>query len=138
MGRRAAPFGRDLLDRRLGHQPPSSSTGVGGVWVDDQLHLSIGSPTDSRELDNGRLLTIHLDSSNDVVIIEGSVRGPTDDPDLSQLYAAKYDWNYRVAEYGPLTTVVPSKAIAWRTAGWAGRDGFQQSGAWTFPKPHAD
>ncbi|MFV0259288.1 MAG: hypothetical protein ACK5PP_12670 [Acidimicrobiales bacterium] len=35
--------------------------------------------------------------------------------------------------FGPLTLVEPVKVIAWRMDGWAGRDGFQATGRWTFP-----
>ena len=45
-------------------------------------------------------------------------------------YNVKYDWCYSVEEYGPLITIVPSTVIAWRSAEWAGRGGFQQAGRW--------
>ncbi|CAN5657968.1 hypothetical protein BH24ACT5_BH24ACT5_19960 [soil metagenome] len=55
------------------------------------------------------------------------------DSQLLNAYNAKYDWDYMVDEYGPFTLVEPAKVIAWRSAGWAGRDGFQATGRWTFP-----
>lgn len=74
--------------------------------------MRVGSPSIVRALEPGGLVTAHLDSSNDVVIVEGEAVGTTDDADLVGVYNAKYDWNYSVDEYGPLITVVPSKVIA--------------------------
>lgn len=113
-----------------GHPHPRP---VWGVWVGDRLHLSIGSPSIVHALEPGGLVTVHLDSSNDVVIVEGEAIGTTDDVDLVGVYNAKYDWSYSVNEYGPLITVLPSTVMAWRSAGWAGRDGFQATGRWQVP-----
>jgi hypothetical protein len=67
------------------------------------------------------------------VIVEGSAAGSAADSHLVDAYNAKYDWNYTVDEYGPFTLVEPAKVIAWRSTGWAGRDGFQATGRWVFP-----
>jgi hypothetical protein len=98
------------------------------------LHLSIGSPVINRQLaaDTAPIVTAHLESGTDVVILEGTVAGTTEDATLLELYDAKYDWNYTVEEYGPLTTVVPTTVVAWRSAGWAGRESFRTAGKWTF------
>jgi hypothetical protein len=105
-----------------------------GLWVDHRLHLSIGSPVINRQLAarDGPALTAHLESGTDVVILEGTVAGTTDDPALLERYDAKYDWNYTVEEYGPLTSVVPTTVIAWRSAGWAGRESFRTASKWGF------
>lgn len=103
---------------------------VWGVWIDRTLHLSIGSPTVIGDLRQNPLVSVHLDSGTDVVILEGAVTGSTGDAELLRVYDAKYDWEYDVDEYGPLTSIAPSKIMAWRSAGWAGRDGFQQAGRW--------
>jgi hypothetical protein len=105
---------------------------VWGVWVDEWLHLSIGSPVVARLLERNPDVTVHLDSSNDVVIVEGTAVGRTDDLAVLRAYNEKYDWNYTVDEYGPLTRIAPTSALAWRSTGWAGRDGFQQTGRWRF------
>jgi hypothetical protein len=47
-------------------------------------------------------------------------------------YDKKYDWRYDVDVYGPLTAIAPVTVLAWRSAGWAGRDGFKASGRWRF------
>jgi hypothetical protein len=106
---------------------------VWGIWNERRLVLSIGSPVIRRLVEKDAPVTIHLESGTDVVIVEGVVAGPTDHADMITAYDAKYDWSYDVAEYGPLTVVVPTAVLAWRTAGWAGRDSFQQTGRWTFP-----
>ncbi len=105
---------------------------VWGVWTDNTLNLSIGSPTVTGDVEQHPLVSVHLDSGTDVVIVEGAVTGSTEDLDLLRSYDVKYDWDYAVDEYGPLTKVAPSKIMAWRSAGWAGRDGFQQTGRWRF------
>jgi len=113
---------------------------VWGVWHERRLHLSIGSPALRRALDEPRAVTVHLDSGTDVVLVEGTTRpvgpGGTAQP-LIDAYNAKYDWDYRVAEYGDLLAVDPGKVLAWRSAGWAGRDGFSATGCWLFRRRDA-
>lgn len=108
---------------------------VWGVWDDRRLHLSIGSPAIKAAARPGRRMTSHLGSVTEVVIVDGRVAGETGDPRLIQLYNDKYDWEYSVDEYGPLTTVDPTKVMAWRSSGWAGREGFQQTGRWRLDVP---
>jgi hypothetical protein len=105
----------------------------GGVWSQQQLHLSIGSPTLLRATREEPAVTIHLESGTDVVIVEGLVTpaAPTTQA-VIQAYDQKYDWGYEVSQLGELTHVEPRKVLAWRTAGWAGRDSFQTTGCWVF------
>ena len=103
---------------------------VWGVWGDDHLHLSIGSPNVSAQLEHDGGVAVHLDSGTDVVIVEGAVIGATTDASLIERYNDKYDWDYDVEQYGPLTVIQPTRVISWRSAGWAGREGFQQTGRW--------
>ncbi|CAN5816225.1 pyridoxamine 5'-phosphate oxidase family protein [soil metagenome] len=105
---------------------------VWGIWYQDGFFLSIGSPKIQAEIQADGPVTVHLGSINDVVIIEGRTAGSATDSHLLDAYNAKYGWDYTVAGYGPFTLVEPSKVIAWRSAGWAGRDGFQATGRWTF------
>jgi hypothetical protein len=93
------------------------------------LHLSIGSPT-LAAAPNGSLATVHLDSGTDVVIVEGVVESKTVDPGLIATYDAKYTWVYDVDAYGPLTSIRPHTVLAWRSAGWAGHDGFIAANRW--------
>ena len=106
---------------------------VWGVWHQDRLYLSIGTPAIRRQLTVDPRLTVHLDSGTDVVIVEGrAVPGTETAPDVLAAYDAKYDWSYDAAQYGPLTEVHPERVLAWRSAGPAGRDGFTESGLWLF------
>jgi hypothetical protein len=105
-----------------GHPHPRP---VWGVWIDEALHLSIGSPVIARLLHDDPHVAVHLDSGTDVVIVEGTVVERSDDAGLLRAYNEKYDWAYTVEEYGPLTTIAPATVLAWRSAGWAGRAGFQ-------------
>ena len=108
---------------------------VWGVWLDDVLYLSIGSPRLSADARDDVAITVHLGSVTDVVIIEGLATGQNSDARVLDAYNAKYDWNYTIDEYGPFRTVAPTKVMAWRSAGWAGRGGFQQTGRWRFAAP---
>ena len=68
-----------------GHPHPRP---VWGVWVDGELHLSIGSLVVSRALRDDPAVAVHLDSGVDVVIVEG-VAG--DDIDLVDPATGKHD-----------------------------------------------
>jgi hypothetical protein len=81
---------------------------------------------------------VHLDSGTDVVLIEGTTglaTGGGTPSSVIDAYNAKYDWDYQVAEYGELIVVQPQRILAWRTAGWAGRESFQATGCWRFDSP---
>lgn len=115
--------------RTQGHPHPRP---VWGVWLDGRLYLSIGTPATLEALSADATVTVHLDSGTQVVIVEGrTVEAPSDSAVVAE-YDRKYDWSYEADKYGPLTCVVPERVLAWRTAGWAGRDSFQQTGKWTF------
>jgi hypothetical protein len=106
---------------------------VWGIWSHDQLYLSIGSPTLRAAIREQPAVTVHLDSGTDVVIVEGFVISPTvTRPAQIEAYNRKYDWDFQVSQYGALILVSPVKVVAWRTAGWAGRDSFRSTGSWTF------
>jgi hypothetical protein len=106
---------------------------VWGVWHDERVHLTLGSPELRRGAGVGKPVTVHLDSGTDVVIVEGDVVAMSDDAVLVDAYRAKYDYIYDLATYGPFTTIAPRRVLAWRTAGPNGRDSFQQTGRWAFP-----
>ncbi len=105
---------------------------VWGVWLDQRLHLSIGTPAIRRAATPRAAATVHLPDGLDVVIVEGTVAGPTTAATAVAAYDDKYDWKYDLEQYGPFTTIVPSDVLAWRAAGPAGRDGFAETGRWTW------
>jgi hypothetical protein len=105
---------------------------VWGVWTGRRLLLSVGSQVITQQLRADGPVTVHLDSGTDVVIVEGNVDGTSGDDQAIEMYDSKYDLKYDLAEYGPLTVVSPTIVRAWRSGGWAGRDGFQAAGRWRF------
>ena len=119
----------------VAHAPDPHPRPVWGVWHDLRRHLSVGSPSLSRSIAARVPVTVHLDSGTEVVLVEGTalpgVAGSTP-PGVIERYNAKYDWDYQVGEYGELAVVEPARVMAWRSGGWAGRDGFQATGRWDF------
>jgi hypothetical protein len=108
---------------------------VWGVWSEGELMLSVGSPAVNRALDAAPEVTVHLESGTDVVIVEGRASVGSGDATIDRFLAAydrKYDWRYDVGQYGPPRVVRPHRVLAWRAAGWAGRDSFSQVGKWVF------
>jgi hypothetical protein len=105
---------------------------VWGVWQHRNLFLSIGTPTKLAALTVDASVTVHLDSGTEVVIMEGQTAAASIDEAVLRQYGQKYDRPYDVMEYGPLTCIAPRKILAWKTAGWAGRESFRQTGCWEF------
>ena len=118
-----------VIARTQGHPHPRP---VWGIWESDHLCLSIGTPITLLTLARDPVVTVHLDSGTDVVIVEGHAAGTTSGADIIGAYNRKYDWDYDAGQYGPLQRVDPDAVLAWRAAGWAGRDSFQQTGRWRF------
>jgi hypothetical protein len=118
-----------VIARAAGHPHPRP---VWGVWKDQRLFLSIGTPSTLRALTADPRVTVHLDSGTDVVIVEGRAVENADAVHAIEAYDRKYDWSYDADRYGRLTLILPNSVLAWRTAGWAGRDSFQQTGRWEF------
>lgn len=125
----AGTYWVDTCSARDPHRNPHPRP-VWGIWHSQNLYLSVGSQVIARLLAADPVVTVHLESGTDVVIVEGTAVGPRTDLPLIERYNAKYDWDYVVDEYGPLTHVDPTVVLAWRSAGWAGRDGFESSGRW--------
>ena len=115
--------------RAPGHPHPRP---VWGIWSERTLTLSIGSLVLARAVGQDPRITVHLESGTDVVIVEGTAR-LLSEPDVQSVdaYNAKYAWAYTYEEYGALTRVDPNVVIAWRSGGWAGRDGFESVGRWS-------
>jgi hypothetical protein len=106
---------------------------VWGFWYESALHMTIGSPALRAGIERDTRVTVHLDRGTDVVIVEGVASSEAATPALLAAYDAKYDWKYDADTYGPFTLITPAVVKAWRTAGVAGRDSFQETGRWEFP-----
>jgi uncharacterized protein YceH (UPF0502 family) len=119
-----------LVTTGLGHAP--HATPVWGVWMDQRLLLTVGSPVHNRNRDANPNVTVHLESGTDVVIVEGAAhvdaRPHTVEPFLDR-YRRKYDYEI---DHHDAFVVVPSKVMAWAGKGEAARDGFDAVGKWTF------
>ena len=115
-----------------GSGPRPHARPVWGVWLDDRLHLSIGTPAIRGAATPGVPASVHLPDGLDVVIVEGTIAGATRDAAVVTAYDDKYDWKYDLEQYGPFTTISASDVLAWRAGGPAGRDGFTATGRWTW------
>jgi hypothetical protein len=86
---------------------------VWGIWLDGRFYF--GTDPDSVKGLNLRHkpnMVVHLESGDEVVIIEGVAR-LLDDPDLIKRYANEYDLKYKVRPEGGYY-LDASKAFAWR------------------------
>lgn len=107
---------------------------VWGAWIDGALYFGVG-PRSSRNISANPQVSIHLESGDQVVIVEGRIEQLTNvDPalsrDLDETFAMKYDWRPSdegvTAGEGSLV-FRPSTAYAWTSfPGDATR--------WTFPE----
>ncbi len=88
---------------------------VWGLWLDETFCFSTG-PTSikARNLAANPHLTVHLESGDDVVILEGRL-GETSDPDFlarfNQAYQEKYAVNVGVTS---ALYLVPDRVLAWQ------------------------
>ena len=90
---------------------------VWGVLVDGLLYHG-GSPQTrkARNLETNPALTIHLESADDVVIIEGlaeKLTGETADPDLLRRIDDAYEAKYGMRHGTPVWALRPRRAFAW-------------------------
>jgi hypothetical protein len=86
-----------------------------GVWVDDTLYFGGGPNTRwSRNLAANPTVTVHLESADDVVILEGVVGRITDasDPQVTRVDDA-YEVKYKMRHGIPLWVLRPKKVLAW-------------------------
>ncbi len=86
-----------------------------GVWVDDTLYFGGGPNTRwSRNLAANPKVTVHLESGDDVLILEGTVDRITDPahPQVTRVddaYEAKYQMRHGI----PFWVLRPHKVFAW-------------------------
>lgn len=98
---------------------------VWGIWLDDAFMFSTGtSSVKARNLASNPAIAVHLESGDDVIILEGYVQ-EAEDPDLLERYAdayeTKYDWRPDPGEPDSLTYVLrPKVAFAWLEADFPG------------------
>ena len=95
-------------------------TPVDGLWLDDRLYFGGSSQTKrSRNLAENPAASVHLDSSDEVVIMYRNVQLEMPDHklaiQLSNASVAKYGYGPRPEEYEKMKVHVfrPDKALAW-------------------------
>jgi PPOX class probable F420-dependent enzyme len=91
---------------------------VWGLWLDGVLYFSSGSATaKNRNLERDPRVVVHLESGDDVVVVEGTAARVTDEGELrrmAEMYTAKYDFEFDPTnpDY-PVFRVTPRRAYAW-------------------------
>jgi hypothetical protein len=86
-----------------------------GVWVDNTLYFGGGPETRwSRNLTENPQVAVHLESGDDVVIVEGRVDRITDpaDPRLTAVDDA-YEVKYKMRHGAPVWVLRPKVVFAW-------------------------
>ena len=109
---------------------------VWGVWIDGRLYFSSGSRI-RFNLERGSAVSVHLESGDECVILEGRAALMYDDTltrRVATAYNEKYHWNMQ-AEPGEFFEVRPRIVLGWLCDG-SGRDGgalFSQTATrWSF------
>jgi len=102
---------------------------VWGVWVDGRFHCGGGERTRRvRNLAANPAVTVHRESDEEVVIVEGTAERVTDAERLERIDAA-YEAKYDVQHGTPVFSVHPDAVLAWRDyATDATRWTFEESG----------
>ena len=98
---------------------------VWGLWLDGSLYFSSGlTSRKTRNLAVDPRIVVHLESGDDVVVLEGRARRVTDDAELrrvAELYTVKYDFEFDPtnADY-PVFRITPRRAYAWLERDYTG------------------
>jgi hypothetical protein len=109
------------------------ATPVWGVWVDGALYFD-GLPTTrwARNLATNPRLTVHLESGEDVVIIEGRAEDLVTDEALAERIVAA--WNEKYGRLAPEPSTTGLFRLRPRTArGWS-HSSLEDGTRWTFPE----
>lgn len=102
---------------------------VWGVWIEEAFYFGTGvNSQKERNIKNNPWLVVHLESGDDVVIIEGLVERVTDAglfAHIDQAYGAKYGWRpLEESEFeqleDPYYGLDPEIAFAWIEADFPG------------------
>ena len=101
---------------------------VWGIWLDGTFHFSTDrGSSKGRNLALNPQIVVHLESGDDVVILEGAVEEVTDLLVLQRFadaYAAKYQIQVNLAAYArranPIFVLRPRVAYAWLESDYPG------------------
>ena len=90
---------------------------VWGIWLDGRIFFGTGANSaKARNLAANPAVVVHLESGEDVVIVEGTVEEVVDEPLAERVnvaYKDKYDWRAEPGDPSPLYAVHPRRAYAW-------------------------
>ena len=89
---------------------------VWGVWIDDSVVWGSSSRSlKARNLARDPSVVVHLESGDEVVILEGVVEPVQVDGRIADAFAAKYDWRPDPdgADSGPWYRLRPTFALAY-------------------------
>jgi general stress protein 26 len=97
------------------------ATPVWGVWLDEVFYFGMGARSrKARNIESNPWIVVHLESGDDVVILEGTVERITDQTTLAhidEVYAAKYNFHPLGDETkqldNPFYALHPHKAYSW-------------------------
>jgi PPOX class probable F420-dependent enzyme len=112
------------------------ATPVWGVWVDETFYFGMGPRSvKARNLAANPALVVHLESGDDVVVLEGVAERLTEiDPALFERIAGEYAAKYDGFRPEPPTPETPFVALRCRVAfGWLERDFVRSATRWGFP-----
>jgi hypothetical protein len=91
---------------------------VWGLWFEDAFYLSTSPDSrKARNLDANPGTVVHLESGDEVVILEGEAEQVTDEALLQRLgedYSRKYEFDVSFTGGQPLFVVRPRVGYAWR------------------------
>jgi hypothetical protein len=114
---------------------------VWGLWLDRSFVFSTHPETvTARDLRTNPEVAVHLESGDQVVILEGEARRTDDRPFLArfgELYGVKYEWPVGSDDIDPenpdaaFFVVRPRRALSWDGATELG----ETMTCWTFPDP---
>jgi hypothetical protein len=87
---------------------------VWGVWVDDTLYFGGGETQWARNLKTNPNVAVHLDSSDDVVTLEGSVERISDpNHPMAKRIDDAYEAKYQMRHGLPVWVLRPRVVYAW-------------------------
>jgi Pyridoxamine 5'-phosphate oxidase len=87
---------------------------VWGLWFDDSVVFSSHPQSrKGRNLARDPRVVIHLESGDDVVILEGEVEPAESTEEIAAAYESKYDWKPDVGSSEGWFRLRPSRAYSW-------------------------
>lgn len=93
------------------------SAPVWGVWLDDSVVFSSHPQSrKGRNLARDPRVVIHLESGDEVVILEGEVEPAESTEEIAAAFEPKYDWKPEVGSREGWFRLRPSRAYAWTEA----------------------